>query len=364
MFPLDFSRSITTVETITAQQANELLALNKNNRPISQTRMLAMAVKMERLKNLRAQLHREPSEAEIVQAGAWMFTHQGLGFDTTPALVDGQHRLTAQVHSGATITWPITTGLAPEAFDRVDVGANRSAADLLTRRMPGIENRSTAAATARFALIGMSGRDVERVVVVDFVEHYSAMLSMFVRHLQKNPLTRLAPLMGAFVAAARPLKDPFVGPRGGRDVELLELAAMRLAGQEWRAGKGDPLKALHSRLALDTKRASTSGRRTQASVLYSLTVSALRAELKGRSIASVQATEIDWGDEGDHIAVGTGDLRGKRGQAVIDSYREGRRVVDHEHLSRAGKLGRAAQAVKDTAAPEPFTPSTIVRRAR
>ena len=43
------------------------------------------------------------SYARAMRAGQWLLTHQGIAIDTNGELVDGQHRLSAIVASGATV---------------------------------------------------------------------------------------------------------------------------------------------------------------------------------------------------------------------------------------------------------------------
>src|SRR5947199_10315040 len=67
------------VQTITPKKAAEYLGLNTANRPLSNRTVREFAAAMRR--------------------GEWRVTHQGIAFDTTGALVDGQHRLAAIVEA-------------------------------------------------------------------------------------------------------------------------------------------------------------------------------------------------------------------------------------------------------------------------
>lgn len=60
-------------------------------------------------------------------------THQGIAFDDSGILIDGQHRLSAILESGKNQWMLVTTGLPSEAKRVVDGGAKRKAADF----MPG-----------------------------------------------------------------------------------------------------------------------------------------------------------------------------------------------------------------------------------
>lgn len=92
-----------------AQQIME--KTNYNNRPLRKGRMTYWA--------------------NIMKKGKWRYTHQGIAFDTTGALQDGQHRLAAAVDLGFTLDLNVSVGMPPENFGAIDVGAARSASDTL-----------------------------------------------------------------------------------------------------------------------------------------------------------------------------------------------------------------------------------------
>lgn len=74
---------------------------------------------------------------------AWAFTGQPLIFDMEGKLQDGQHRCTACVMSGKAFITLAVKGIASDAFDRMDIGAKRTAGDIL-----GIEGGSPNAVLA------------------------------------------------------------------------------------------------------------------------------------------------------------------------------------------------------------------------
>jgi hypothetical protein len=107
------------VQTITPKKAAEYLGLNTANQPLSTRTVREFAAAMRR--------------------GDWRVTHQGIAFDTTGALVDGQHRLAAIVEADipvdVTVFWEVSEG----AFDVLDTGKRRNAADV-----PAIEDEKSA----------------------------------------------------------------------------------------------------------------------------------------------------------------------------------------------------------------------------
>src|SRR5881275_2327319 len=99
------------VQTITPTKAAEYLDRNTANRPLS-----ARTVK---------------DFAQAMRRGEWRVTHQGIAFDTTGALVDGQHRLAAIVEADIPVEVTVFTEVPEGAFDVLDTGKRRNAADVL-----------------------------------------------------------------------------------------------------------------------------------------------------------------------------------------------------------------------------------------
>lgn len=65
--------------------------------------------------------------ARDMESGKWRSdTHQGLGFDDSGVLVDGQHRLMAQVLTGKTLRWWCTYGVSRDSVATMDVGKRRT----------------------------------------------------------------------------------------------------------------------------------------------------------------------------------------------------------------------------------------------
>lgn len=64
--------------------------------------------------------------AEDMSRKKWRATHQGIAFDYQENLIDGQHRLTAIVQSGATVPMIVWRNVPTEFFSLTDRGATRS----------------------------------------------------------------------------------------------------------------------------------------------------------------------------------------------------------------------------------------------
>src|SRR5438876_1801624 len=99
------------VQTITPKKAQEYLEHNTTNRPLSQRTVRDFAQAMVR--------------------GEWRVTHQGIAFDTNGVLVDGQHRLAAIVEADVPVEMTVFTEVPVGAFDVLDTGKRRNAADVL-----------------------------------------------------------------------------------------------------------------------------------------------------------------------------------------------------------------------------------------
>jgi hypothetical protein len=142
----------TRMETIDAAKAVAYLAKNKpftydhdaqTNRPVSMITIRKYAYDMLR--------------------NNWRLTNQGLGFDINGYLLDGQQRLMAVVLASASevnglgpspnisFTTLVTYGLDPTTFDYVDVGRNRTSAQVLA--MSGVSNPNVLGAAARLILM-------------------------------------------------------------------------------------------------------------------------------------------------------------------------------------------------------------------
>lgn len=70
--------------------------------------------------------------AAEMKAGNWKKTHQAIAFDSNGQLVDGQHRLSAILDSGVTITLQVCRGMISEDCIAVDMHKKRSVPDSLT----------------------------------------------------------------------------------------------------------------------------------------------------------------------------------------------------------------------------------------
>lgn len=172
--------------TITPALAEKLLSLNTHNRPLNKT--LVNQYKAD------------------IEAGSWRITHQGVALDTTPALQDGQHRLTAIFETGVAQPMMVAVGMDPGNFAYIDIGRNRKYSDVLA--LEGYTDTYALGATARLVYLYqhkdfISTHKVSNAQVMELVESdengFTNAMTMG-RRLQKGMLmTRTAAGAGYYV---------------------------------------------------------------------------------------------------------------------------------------------------------------------
>lgn len=101
----------TQIETITPEIAKEYLSHNTANRNLRGRTLETMVRDMK--------------------CGNWKLTHQGIAFDSSGNLVDGQHRLTAVALSGVTVRMMVTRNVEDDAIMNIDTGMGRTVGDAL-----------------------------------------------------------------------------------------------------------------------------------------------------------------------------------------------------------------------------------------
>jgi hypothetical protein len=100
--------AVISVEPATAQT---WLAANKGNR---------------KYRKFRAKRY-----ADQMKAGHWRLTHQGIAFDETGTIIDGQHRLSGIVEAGVAQQMLVTWGWPSETKQVLDQGLNRTDTDVV-----------------------------------------------------------------------------------------------------------------------------------------------------------------------------------------------------------------------------------------
>lgn len=101
-----------SVETITPELATRYLASNIKNRSVRKQEVEAYAREIKR--------------------GTFALTHQGIAFDDSGHLIDGQHRLMAIATAGIPVQMVVARGVVPRAFSVIDRGASRTMRDVVS----------------------------------------------------------------------------------------------------------------------------------------------------------------------------------------------------------------------------------------
>jgi hypothetical protein len=101
----------TEVMTVTPELAEKWLINNRHNRKIRKSHIASLSAALKR--------------------GEWLLTHQGIAFDASGNLIDGQHRLEAIAKTKISAVMMVTVGADPAVYSAIDIGATRSFADVL-----------------------------------------------------------------------------------------------------------------------------------------------------------------------------------------------------------------------------------------
>lgn len=109
------------VECVTPALASEYLRHNKNNRPLNARHVDFLARQMKE--------------------GKWELNGQTIAFDEDENLLDGQHRLTAQIKANVNVYYVVVRGVNKDSFATIDQGKMRSHSDIFY--LAGVNNAAT-----------------------------------------------------------------------------------------------------------------------------------------------------------------------------------------------------------------------------
>lgn len=109
------------VITMTPELASHYLSNNPSNRPMSPRRVSQFAAMMAN--------------------GQWALNGETVVISATGRLLDGQHRLAAVVEHGHAVPMLVVTGALDSTFSTIDIGAKRTAGDILS--ISGFSNTKT-----------------------------------------------------------------------------------------------------------------------------------------------------------------------------------------------------------------------------
>ncbi|QES48589.1 hypothetical protein DEJ50_12910 [Streptomyces venezuelae] len=237
--------------------------------------------------------------AKAMSDGAWRTTHQGLAFDTSGMLLDGQHRLMGIKLSGVTVEMLVIPSCDAETFDVLDCGHRRQAAQLLK-----IPHRTVVAAAAR--IIGQMYKMWDPVTLFDGFYDTRATTSDILRAVAAWPeLTALAPIAAATYRASGINQPTHL-------VVLAQAARTDHAGkiEDWANGlisganmdSKDPRLVLRNRFFRDRVLLGTSGGRRTS---YNLIAKAWNSWAQGKLLGTLKSLD----GEGVIPVIGTDKFR-------------------------------------------------------
>ena len=145
------------VMTITPEVATEMLKLNIGNRKMNKRRLT--------------------QHVNAMRNGQWMITGEAIKFSDAGRLIDGQHRLTSVVESGATIQSMVVRGIPDMAQVVIDYNYPRSNGQALGSDVRSATNKAAAAKLMFGVELGLDprlGTSREMVGRVDVKLYYEA----------------------------------------------------------------------------------------------------------------------------------------------------------------------------------------------
>jgi len=248
------------VETVTPALAAKWLESNIGNRPVRHAWVQVLA--------------------QMMRAGEWTVTHQGIAFDRTGRLVDGQHRLLAVIEADRSVSMLVTRGLAPEVYRHLDGGRSRSISDRISLLDDFKENTLVTALVRAYLACAMGGHTGVSINAVEeqFLKMpgpFTAVAKAF-NKANSRGLTR-APV-GAAIASYMHAHEP----------EARDFLAAFTSGEGLSAGS--PILTLRDALLLRPQFMRT------AHEVYWKATTACRAAYEGRTMARLWPDTTDWQD--------------------------------------------------------------------
>lgn len=127
----------TVVEKITPDMARKYLECNYENRTIRQAWIEQLV--------------------HIILRGQWVKTHQGIAFDESGRLVDGQHRLMAIAQAGKTVECLVSRDLPTSSYRYIDAGKSRNLSDRI-KLTEGARENEIAVSIMRCYCLAVAGK--------------------------------------------------------------------------------------------------------------------------------------------------------------------------------------------------------------
>lgn len=262
----------TKVVDVTPRMAREWLAeRNSGNRPIRQQWVVFLASQMTK--------------------GRWEVA-QPIMFAADGRLLDGQHRLSAVVASGATVPMVVARGFDSNVFGVIDQGRNRSADDL-HGQMGGKNSKFACAVATSLRLGGMAAEGMSRTgnasnaqrttraeIAELAIERDEDIQHIFHFHNRNKSLLKTA-VCAAFVRASEVYGWDAVD-------ELVAMVA------DMSAPVGHPMNALIKWLVANTGSDRRSRARMPRHMVWMAAVTAIQAAIDGKRLQIVKPSKADF----------------------------------------------------------------------
>lgn len=241
------------IETITPAKAASYLNLGGINRPPRTSIVSAYAREMK--------------------SGNWFLTHQGIAFNETGALIDGQQRLLAVVESETPVKMLVAYGVEDTTQDAFDSGKKRIVGEQLSARH-NVGNGNLTSATAR-GIAAICAPEFKGALTV---RQTVAILRIYGQQVQKTisivsnfKPARRGPILAAFAFC------------GQVEPEAMESLFEGVANERRQATRAT--KSLRTALTAGVSLGSASDRQAATEVI----ASAIMATLRGKPLKPTRA---------------------------------------------------------------------------
>jgi len=254
-------------------------------RPPTNSRVIEFSPKLAEHVLTKLNLNNQPMKhakikkyADDLSEGLWGITGDTIKFGTDGLLKDGQNRLSACVRAGRPMATHVVFGIDPQLFARMDIGKNRTGADVFS--IAGISYANHVSAAVRWLLI-LTGKDpTDRGAQFSNEELLGA-------YREKFDAERLDQSIQRALEVRRACHHP-VGPLAALHYLFSERDQRKADDfyEEWASGRGNRVRApsryLQRRLV---EIANASNNRIHENVRNALIIKAWNAYLLGRTVA-------------------------------------------------------------------------------
>ncbi len=209
-----------------------------------------------------------------IESGNWVITHQGLGFDISGNLFDGQHRLMALVDADRPCILQVTFNCPVESRVATDIGKKRRD-DEQIKYATGEQGRSS---IVRAMMRGVDpGKPIYTTAEIALFQAKHGPTIETARSLIGGGITKRADVFAALAKAIL-----WYGK------ERLEPFCERFRTIMYN-GKNDPAALLYSNLM----KAKKGSKQMKQHECYRLTLSAIEAEIKGKKLTRLISRNVD-----------------------------------------------------------------------